>query len=337
MISVICPIYNEANNIKTFAESILQQDYPQKDMEVLFVDGMSTDKTRQLLQPYCETYNNIRLIDNPQKTVPYAMNAAIREAKGDIIIRVDAHAVYPRYYFSQLVYYLTKLPQAENVGGVCITLPCNESHTAYAIAEALSSSFGMGNSYFRIGAKDIIETDTVPFGCFRKSIFDRIGLYDLELTRNQDDEFNGRIIKNGGKIYLIPTIQTSYYARDKIAKIRNMFYQYGLYKPLVNKKLGSPATLRQFVPPLFTLSLIVGTLIGLVFRPFLWLTLTILLLHLLVGTILGIKTAIKLHRIAMIALMPFLFLNIHLSYGWGYLMGIYKTFNHKSISVEANR
>ena len=199
-LSVICPIYNEEKYIGQFLNSILQQDYPKDDLEILLVDGMSKDRTRDIISDYSRKYSCLRLVDNPQQTVPYAMNNGINNARGEIIIRLDAHAEYPSNYFSVLVKKFEELEGADNVGGVCITLPCNETAVAVAIAECLSNKFGLGNSYFRVGAKEVMSVDTVPFGCFRKSLFDKIGLYDTDMIRNQDDELNGRIIKNGGKI-----------------------------------------------------------------------------------------------------------------------------------------
>jgi glycosyltransferase involved in cell wall biosynthesis len=265
------------------------------------------------------------------------MNNGIRSAKGDIIIRLDAHAEYPSNYFSVLVKKLNELDRAENVGGVCITLPCNNTTIATAIAECLSNKFGMGNSYFRVGAKEVMSVDTVPFGCFRKSLFDKIGLYDTDMIRNQDDELNGRIIKNGGKIYLLPDVEIKYFARDKISKVRKMFYQYGLYKPLGNKKLGAPATIRQFFPLLFVTGLIAGLILSLLF-PILWpLYLGVIVLHILIGIVEGIKSALKTKTIGCVLLMPYIFVNMHICYGFGYLRGIYKIAFNRSFEVKTNR
>ena len=246
-----------------------------------------------------------------------------------MIIRLDAHAEYPPDYFSILVKKLDELEGAENVGGVCITLPCNDTAVATAIAECLSNKFGMGNSYFRVGASHVMSVDTVPFGCFRKNIFEKIGLYDTDMIRNQDDELNGRIIKNGGKIYLLPEVEIKYFSRDKISKVRKMFYQYGLYKPLGNKKLGSPATIRQFFPLLFVIGLVVGIILCLLF-PVLWpFYAAVILLHLLIGIFEGIKSAIKTGKWRCVFLMPYIFFNMHISYGIGYLHGMYNLiFNH---------
>jgi len=337
MLSIICPVYNEEKYIVQFLNSLLQQDYPKDNLEILLVDGMSKDGTREVVADYISQYPFIRLIDNPNKIVPYAMNKGIEAARGDIIIRLDAHAEFPPNYFSELVTQLDKLEGAENVGGVCVTLPYNNTSRAIAIAECLSHKFGMGNSYFRVGSKEIMSVDTVPFGCFRKALFNRVGLYDSELIRNQDDELNGRIKKNGGMIYLLPHLKIKYYARDKIKKVWNMFYQYGLYKPLVNKKLGSPATVRQFFPLLFVLGLYIGLLIGIIYPPLLYVYLAVLLLYWGIGLSIGIQKAKRWHRVGIIFFMPMIFFIIHYAYGWGYITGIIKIILHKPFNVESNR
>ena len=336
MISIVCPIYNEEKYISSFIESILKQDYPMDDLEILLVDGMSKDKTREIIAKYAAEYPCLRLVDNPRQTVPYAMNNGIKSAKGDVIIRLDAHAEYPSNYFSILVKRLEELEEAENVGGVCITLPCNGTALAVSIAECLSNKFGMGNSYFRVGAKEVMSVDTVPFGCFRKSLFDKIGLYDTDMIRNQDAELNGRIIKNGGKIYLLPDVEIKYFARDKISKVRKMFYQYGLYKPLGNKKLGAPATVRQFFPLLFVFFLVIGLVVSLLFPFLLPIYLGVIVLHLAIGAYEGLKSAQKTNCAACCCIMPYIFLNMHMCYGLGYLKGMYNLAFHKSFEVKSN-
>lgn len=337
IVSVICPIYNEEKYIEKCIESVLGQDYPQDRIEVLFVDGMSTDRTREIVSEYSNKYTQIRMLDNKLRIVPYAMNIGIEAAKGDVIVRIDGHAEYPTNYVSTLVHHLDVQEGAENVGGVWITLPCNEKNVSYAIAEALSNKFGMGNATYRIGTNKIRKVDTVPFGCYRKSLFERIGNYDTELIRNQDDELNGRIIKNGGKIYLIPDLKIRYFSRDKISKVRRMFYQYGLYKPLVNKKLGSPATVRQFAPLAFLLGIIFGGILSAFSIYIMYIYFAVLALYLAIGVIIGCKCAAKHRRPMLTLLMPYVFANVHLSYGYGYLRGIYKILANKKFNVESNR
>ena len=294
---------------------------------------MSTDNTRSIVKNYIEKYPFIFLIDNPEKVVPYAMNRGIQASKGEIIIRLDAHAIYPKNYFSTLVKNLKNL-KADNVGAICRTLPAKNTSKCKAIAAALSTSFGMGNSHFRIGAKEVMQVDTVPFGCYRKDVFERIGLYDNELIRNQDDELNARLIKNGGKIYLIPDIIIDYFARDNIKKTAKMFYQYGLYKPLVNKKLGSPATLRQFFPLLFVIGLIIGLPICCIWRQLLPIYVGVICLYFLLACIFSLRSSLNIIQIIYQITTYF---TIHLSYGWGYLVGVYKILFKKNFNVKVNR
>ena len=244
-VSVICPVFNEEKFIEECIMSIIEQDYPQDMMEVLFVDGRSTDKTREIIERYMRQYPFIKLLDNPERIVPYALNRGLEAAKGEVIMRLDGHCTYPTNYISELVRYLYQL-NADNVGGVWNTQPAKDTPICQAIAQASSHPFGVGGSMHKIGASKIIETDTVPFGCYKREIFEKTGPFDIDLVRNQDDEFNGRLHNLGGKIYLIPQVIINYTARDTLCKMRKMYYQYGLYKPLVNKKLGAPATVRQF-------------------------------------------------------------------------------------------
>ena len=331
-LSVICPIYNEEKHIAACLDSILRQDFPKEELEVLLVDGMSTDRTREIVQQYTEQYPFIFLLDNPKRIVPTGLNIAIRVAKGDVIIRLDAHAIYPDNYFSVLVDKLYAL-NADNVGGLCRTLPAKETPVCEAIAAALSSPFGMGDSHFRIGTNKEMQVDTVPFGCFRREVFDKIGYFDEELIRNQDDEFNGRIIKFGGHIYLIPSVVCDYYGRDSIGKVSKMFYQYGLFKPLVNKKLGNPATVRQFFPFFFVLGLMIGFVLSFVHKLFLILYVAVLALYILLSAYFSIRQVKGLKRIVLLMVT---FLVIHVSYGWGYLRGMINLLLKKSFTAESN-
>ena len=334
MLSVIVPIYQEEKYISKCIDSMLSQDYPKDDLEIILVDGMSKDRTREIVATYTAKYPFIRMIDNPERIAPCAMNRGIKEAKGDVIIRLDAHVYYPKNYFSLLVEKLNELPGAENVGALCNTLPVNDSITAQSIAAVLSSSFGMGNSHFRVGADKEMEVDTVPFGCFHRSIFDKVGLYDEELVRNQDDELNARIIKAGGKIYLIPQLVCEYYARDTAKKVYKMFYQYGVFKPLVNKKLGSPATVRQFFPLFFVLGLLVGPVVCLFLPVLWWAYFAVIMLWFILATSVSLKDSKNLKRILT---QNWIYFVVHFGYGWGYIVGIYKILFHRPFIAQSNR
>lgn len=259
-LSIIMPVRNEEEYLFSAVESLEAQDHPSEILEIIVVDGMSTDSTRVCLEEIRARNPALVVIDNPERIVSTGLNRAIRCAKGDIIIRMDCHASYPESYVSSLVRYLREL-KADNVGGRIETVPRNGSRTAKAIAMSMSNPFGVGNSHFRIGTDRVCEVDTVPFGCFRRDVFDRIGLFDEDLVRNQDDEFNARMKKHGMKVFLVPDVVATYYARETYRKLFRMFYQYGYFKPLVNRKLGAPTTARQFAPLGFVLFILSGLLI----------------------------------------------------------------------------
>jgi glycosyltransferase involved in cell wall biosynthesis len=196
-ISIIIPIYNEEKYIAKCLDSIIKSDFDKDKMEVLLVDGGSSDKTIEIIKEYQKKYSFFKLLHNPKKIVPVAMNIGIKNAKGKYIIRLDAHSSYPKNYFKKLIYWHKKL-NADNVGGVVVTEVKNKNRISNAIKNVLSDRLGVGSA-FRSGVGEIKEVDTVPFGCYKKEIFDKVGLYDERLVRNQDIELNKRIKKNWRK------------------------------------------------------------------------------------------------------------------------------------------
>lgn len=263
MLSVIVPIFNEEKYIAICLDSILCQDYPKSDLEVLIVDGMSTDSTREIIQKYLDSYDFIRLLDNPKRIAPCAMNIGIRAAKGDIIMRLDGHAFYDNDYFSKIVDWHKKMPEAWNVGGVCDTRVIKQTPTSMAIAKVMSDKFGVGNSLFRTGSdKEWLEVDTVPFGCYKREVFDKIGLYNEKLVRVQDIELNKRIKHAGGTIIMVPSIKCTYIPRDNYKAFFNNRYLTGFWVIKscfitgTMKNLG----LRHFIPACFVLSIIIPLL-----------------------------------------------------------------------------
>jgi GT2 family glycosyltransferase len=271
--------------------------------------------------------------------VPYALNEAIRKSGGEVIVRIDAHSEYPRDYLSSLVSKLYEL-DADNVGGSWITLPSVNTLEAKLIAECTSNPFGIGNAYYRLDTETIRQVDTVPYGCYRREVFEKTGLFDTDLVRNQDDEFNARLINAGGKIYLVPHIKIKYYARDKIRKMITMFYQFGLFKPLVNLKIGKPATLRQFFPFFFILFIMGLIITPLINKSLFFAGLIVLLIYFIFGALFSFKTVFRKKNVAYLILMPIVFFLIHISYGTGYLLGVvrFQIFKSNKIKpVDANR
>jgi hypothetical protein len=233
---------------------------------------------------------------------------------------MDAHCTYPDNYISVLVHWLEK-SGADNVGGVCRTLPGSRTPIAAAIAGALSHPFGVGNSHFRIGTAEAKWVDTVPFGCYRRNVFERIGLFDEELVKNQDDELNQRLLKSGGRILLVPDVTVDYYARDSIKKVARMYYQYGYFKPLVAKKLRRVGTLRQVIPAVFVGSLVISVLLAPWVELARWAVAGIVGSYLVALLIVILsETAQKGFRFS--ALLGLVFPTIHFSYGWGSLRGM---------------
>ena len=320
-VSVIIPTFNEEKYIASLLENILLQDYPVDRLEVFIIDGMSKDRTRGIIEEYHQNHPHINLLLNKRRFVSYALNAGIKKSKGEVVIRMDAHSEYPDDYISKLARYLFEL-DADNVGGIWITKPGNDSLKANAIAAALSSVFGVGDAQYRLGVNKVCKADTVPFGCFRRSLFDRIGMFDEELLRNQDDEFNARITQNGGSIYLVPDVEIIYYARRDITSLLRMFYQYSFFKPLVNMKLKRPATIRQFIPPLFVLYLLLGW-ISIFISPYLfYIYLAGIGIYLFANMFFTLKSTIDHGKAFLIFYLPWIFLMQHLTYGIGYLIGI---------------
>jgi len=321
-ISVIIPCFNEEKFIVQLIENLLGQDYPKDLLEIIFADGKSTDKTRDLIDGYARRFGFIKLIDNPQRLVPFALNKAILASSGEVIIRMDAHSVYPINYLSILVEKLFG-HKAENVGGVWITIPGNDTRRAKAIVLATTHPLGIGNADYRLGAPGDKEVDTVPYGCFHRDLFGRIGYFDEHMFRNQDDELNGRIRKVGGKIILIPSLKIRYYARENFSKLWKMFYQYGLFKPLVNMKLGAPASIRQFAPPVFVLGICILVIASLFSTTAFYLFSAMIAIYVTAITIVSISQASLRDPVLVINTMA-AFPVIHFAYGLGYIFGLVK-------------
>ncbi len=323
-VSVIMPVYNESKYIAKCIDSLLMQDYPIDDMEWVFVDGASPDNTKEIIGQYIERYPDlIRVYDNPNKTVPYAMNIGIQNTTGKYIVRLDAHAEYQNDYISQCVHFLDTT-DADNVGGHFNT----KARTVMGsrIALMLSSKFGVGNAQFRVRGKDGY-VDTVPFGAFRREIFDRVGLFDERFTRNQDNELNWRIRKSGGKIYITEKIQLTYYCRDTIGTINKMGYINGKWNIITMALCFGAMGVRHFVPLCFLLSLVLMPMIC-VFLPFMW---WVFLAELVLYTALDIGYSLIYaakaendSKLACFFTLLILFPAFHLSYGSGSLAGLFK-------------
>lgn len=321
ILSVICPVYNEMKYIDACIQSILLQDYPKENIEILFIDGMSTDGTRDLINGYTKSNPFIKLVDNPQRIVPIAMNIGIRASKGDIVIRLDAHALYPANYFSALVNQLEILG-ADNVGAACRTDVLNKNKKTLAIKEVLSNQFGVGNSTFRLGVDKVMEVDTVPFGCWRKEVFEKYGYYDERLIRNQDIELNKRIIRGGGHICLIPDTYSTYLARETFKGIAKNNFLNGKWNILTvfYTKQFSSLSIRHFIPLIFLLTLFLPIMLSLFYLSIIVITLLSLISY--TFCIFSVCLLLRAKKNLSLFYLLITFPILHLSYGWGSLMGL---------------
>jgi glycosyltransferase involved in cell wall biosynthesis len=322
MITVICPVFNEEKYIKTCLESIINQDISSmENLEILFIDGISNDSTVSIIKEYSNRYPNIKILENPYKTVPYALNIGIRQAEGNIILRIDAHSYYPTNYISTLVRYL-KILNADNIGSIAITDIINKNKKTLAIKEVLTNRFGVGNSIFRIGIKKITSVDTVPYGCWWKKTFEKYGLFDVRLERNQDIEFNKRILRAGGRIFIVPDTYFIYYARETFHELAKNNYQNGKWNILTvkyTKKINS-LSIRHFVPLIFIVSIIIPIILGFFNTKYIYLffvNISVYLLFIIYNSfVIGIKKRLNVYYLFMS------FIVLHFSYGFGSLAGL---------------
>lgn len=321
MLSVIVPIYNEEKYIAQCLDSILSQDYPQEDLEVLLVDGMSCDRTREIIADYASRCPFLRLLDNPDRIVPCAMNKGIAESKGDILMRLDAHTFYPSNYFSAITARLREY-DAEDVGCVCRTDVLNKTPKTLAIREVLSNRFGVGNSAFRTGIEGVQEVDTVPFGCWPRRVFEKYGTYNTQLVRNQDIELSKRIINGGGRIIIIPDTYCTYMARETFGALVKNNFGNGKWNILTVYYTGNmrSLSLRHFIPLCFVLGLLLPAVAGIFWHPIWWLAVFVAAAYLLALGSVSLRLAIskKLNFFYLI----WAFLTLHTSYGCGSLSAL---------------
>jgi glycosyltransferase involved in cell wall biosynthesis len=249
-ISIVVACRNEIRHIREFLDSILSQDLAGMDWEVIVADGMSEDGTREVLEQYAASDPRLRVVSNPGRTVSTGLNAAIVAARGDIVLRMDAHTMYAPDYSRRCVETL-QATGAENVGGPARTRPSGTLGRAVAAAYHSPISTG-GGKFHDIHYEGLV--DTLPYGCWRKETLVRIGLFDEALVRNQDDELNLRICRAGGRVWQDPQIVSWYVPRSKLSGLFRQYFQYGFWKVAVIRKHRLPASWRHLVPAAFVLA-----------------------------------------------------------------------------------
>jgi len=320
-VSIIMPMRNEEAHIARCLDSVLVNLRQRDDVEVLCVDGASTDRSAEIVRDYARRDARIRLIDNPGRTVPVGLNRAIAQARGDAIIRLDCHAEYAPDYIARCEAVLRRT-RADAVGGFMTARPERDCAVGRAIAAATSTVWGVGNATFRVGGGER-EVDTVPFGCFRRDVFRRVGLYDERLTRNQDIELNSRIRRSGGQIVISPEIKLTYFCRATLSGLRAQAFHNGAWNLVTLYLIGGGLGARHLVPVAFVSTLLLLSGVGFVWRPA-WLILAgTVSVYLLVGAIVAVRAAAAARAPAWLILLALT--QLHLAYGVGSLWGLVST------------
>jgi cellulose synthase/poly-beta-1,6-N-acetylglucosamine synthase-like glycosyltransferase len=337
-ISVIVPCRNELRFIGTCIDSLFASNYPSDRMEIIVVNGMSDDGTREEVASLVRRNQTVHLLDNPKRTMPAGVNLGIQHAKGELIFILGAHARVDSSYFSRCVDSLLAYG-ADNVGGIIETIPQTDGLMGRAIVHSLSHRFGVGNSYFRIHSDQPRWVDTVFGGCYRKRIFEEVGPFNELLTCSQDMEFNRRLKKRGGKILLMPDIICYYYARSNLSSFWRHNFRNGVWAilPFLYSEV-MPVRFRHLVPLLFVTSVFGSALASMQVRPFWWLLLTIVGSYCVCSVLASLQIAWRRQDVRYLFLMPLVFSMLHLGYGLGSAWGMVRVLQAGlARAVSANR
>jgi succinoglycan biosynthesis protein ExoA len=319
-VSVVLPIRNEQTFIGRTLQGILSQDYPADRMEIIVADGMSDDQTRSIVKDFAKRHPQIKMVDNPGRVTPSGLNVAIAAAKGEIISRVDGHCEVAADFVRQNVQLLHEHPEAWAVGGPVVHCGRTLFAKAAAIASAHPAGVGMARHRFPTFEGYV---DTATFPAFRSWIFQRIGIFDENLVRTEDDEFNYRIVQAGGKIFVSPRVRYIYYVRDRLDQLFRQYFQYSFWRIPVIRKHKTPTTVRQIVPVLFFTGMLMLSITGIWLRqPILTFTLPAIYAAAL---LLVAITVIPKNGLLVASMVPVAMAAMHISYALGIAYGAWAT------------
>lgn len=319
-VSVVAPVRNEVRMIPALLSGLTAQSYPADRLEIVVADGMSDDGTGELLRALSAGNPGLRIVENPAGTAAAGLNAAISVTRGTVIVRMDAHTTYAPDYVVRCVEAL-RSSGADNVGGPWVAL--GRGAWGKAIAAALRSPFGVGGGRSHDPTFEG-EVDTVYLGCWPRTTFERFGLFDESLVRNQDDEHNLRITRGGGVIWQSPSIRSWYTPRSSLAGLFRQYSQYGYWKVRVIRKHHLPASFRHVIPPFFVLGLGTGWLAAFVSPAVFAAYAGAVVLYAGLLIVFSAATAAKFGW-GNLSRLPAVFVTYHVSYGWGFLRGILDT------------
>jgi glycosyltransferase involved in cell wall biosynthesis len=323
-ISIIIPCYNEQTTIRKLLASIYAQNTPRTDLEVIIADGMSSDGTRAEIAAFADSHQDLHLsvVDNLKRSIPAGLNCALKEAKGEIIVRLDAHSMPHADYIERCVADL-EAGLGENVGGVWEIRPSADTWLAQSIAVAAAHPIGVGDALYR-HAKKAGTVDTVPFGAFKRELLATVGFFDENLLTNEDYEFNTRIRKSGGKIWLDPSIRSVYFSRAHLSGLAKQYFRYGYWKWRMLRHFPDTLRWRQGLPPLLVLSLVGLGILGGFLPLFRVLLGAELILYILAIAAAGAQQALRRRRTFLILGLPLAIAVMHICWGSGFLWSMIK-------------
>jgi glycosyltransferase involved in cell wall biosynthesis len=319
LVSIIVPCYNEENTIRHLLDAVLAQTYPRAQMELIVSDGMSTDNTLAVIAAFQKEHGDlaVRVVNNPVRTIPSGLNQAIRESRGGIIVRLDAHSMPIPEYVERCVA-AHESGVGDNIGGVWEIRPGADTAIAKSISFAAAHPLGVGDAMYRLNAK-AGAVDTVPFGSFRRALIEKIGMFDETLLANEDYEFNTRVREAGGAVWLDPSIRSVYFSRSTPGKLAAQYWRYGFWKLKMLRRYPHTLRWRQALPPLFVLSLIVFIVLSLFFGLARYVLAAQLVFYFFVLGLAGSKLAIEKQNGFLFFGLPLAITTMHISWGAGFL------------------
>ena len=330
-VSIIIPCYNEQGTILKLLEAVYAQTFPRADLEVVIADGMSRDGTRTQIAAFSDSHPDLHIAvaDNLIRSIPAALNCALKEAQGEIIVRLDAHSVpYPDYVERCVADLEAGL--GENVGGIWEIHPGAQTWVAQSIAAAAAHPLGVGDALYRhTGTAG--QVDTVPFGAFKRELLALIGFFDESLLTNEDYEFNARIRKSGRRVWLDPSIRSVYFARPTLSNLAKQYFRYGFWKWRMLRRYPETLRWRQGLPPVFVLSLIGGAALAFFLPVFRILLAAEISLYLIALAVAGVQSAVRQKKVHLGFGLPLAIATMHIAWGMGFLWSmIRRIFAHQN-------
>jgi succinoglycan biosynthesis protein ExoA len=318
-ISIIVPCYNEESTIRFLLDAVLSQTYPRARIELVISDGMSTDRTPEVIAAFQAEHPDlvVHVVNNPARSIPSGLNQAIRGSSGEIIVRLDAHSMPIPEYIERCVLAL-RSGKGDNVGGVWEIRPGSETWIAKSISFAAAHPLGVGDAMYRLNTRSG-AVDTVPFGSFYRTLIDKIGMFDETLLANEDYEFNTRVRESGGTVWLDPSIRSVYFSRSTLGKLAAQYWRYGFWKFKMLKRYPHTLRWRQALPPVFVFVLFILIVLSLFVVFARYLLAAQLFGYYLILTLAGIKLSFKKKSGPLLPGLPLAISTMHIAWGLGFL------------------